>query len=226
MKINKPVRMSLSAQVVNEIERHIKEGVWKVGDKIPAEPELVEQFGVSRNTLREAIQALIHAGMLEAKQGDGTYIVSNDRLSAIISKKMNNADIIEILEVRNLIEKEVARKACLKASEEQINELSRYFELRNRAYEDWQDAIKADMDFHLYIAEIAGNKLLSDLYKSMYFNLSTLIEVYFQETKYHKQDELHRGLFEAIKARDAEGAAEVIAKLIELEMTVLVGKGK
>jgi len=226
MKINKPVRMSLSAQVVNEIERHIKEGVWKVGDKIPAEPELVEQFGVSRNTLREAIQALIHAGMLEAKQGDGTYIVSNDRLSAIISKKMNNADIIEILEVRNLIEKEVARKACLKASEEQINELSRYFELRNRAYEDWQDAIKADMDFHLYIAEIAGNKLLSDLYKSMYFNLSTLIEVYFQETKYHKQDELHRGLFEAIKARDAEGAAEVIVKLIELEMTVLVGKGK
>ena len=63
---------------------------------------------------------------------------------------MSDIDIIEILEVRNLIEKEVVRKACLKASNEQLQELSRYLEIRNQSFTDWQDAINADMDFHLY----------------------------------------------------------------------------
>ena len=56
------------------MERAIASGVWTVGEKIPPEPELMAHFGVSRNTLREAIQALIHGGVLQARQGDGTYI--------------------------------------------------------------------------------------------------------------------------------------------------------
>jgi DNA-binding FadR family transcriptional regulator len=222
--IKKPVRMSLSAQVLSEIEKLIKNGVWKVGEKIPAEPELVEQFGVSRNTLREAIQSLIHAGILEAKQGDGTYILTNSRLDAIIAKKLKSTDIIEILEVRSLIEKELAKKACQKASQEQIEELFKCLDRRNQVYEDQSEAVKVDMEFHLYIANIAGNTLLYDLYKSMYGHISNLIGIYFQETNYHKQDELHNGLYEAIKNRDEEKAIYVISTLIEMEEKILAGK--
>ena len=67
MKAMKPVRMSLTRQVLSVMESYLQEGHWAVGDRIPPEPELAKAFSVSHNTVREALQSLIHAGILEAR---------------------------------------------------------------------------------------------------------------------------------------------------------------
>ena len=69
MELKKPVRVSLSRQVLTAMESMIRSGKWKVGDRIPAEAELARAFSVSHNTIREALQSLIHMGMLEARPG-------------------------------------------------------------------------------------------------------------------------------------------------------------
>ncbi len=87
MTIKKTSRSTLVEQVTEQIEQMIESGQWKVGEKIPPEPELMEQFAVSRNTLREAIRSLVHAGMLETRQGIGTTIKSDTNLGLALEKK-------------------------------------------------------------------------------------------------------------------------------------------
>ena len=69
-------RASLISQVTEQLRNEIRSGTWPIGSKIPTEPELSELTGTGRNTVREAVQALVHAGMLERRQGSGTYVVA------------------------------------------------------------------------------------------------------------------------------------------------------
>ncbi len=92
--ILKTNRKSLVEQVAEQIEQLIEQKHWKVGDKLPPEMELIEEFDVSRNTLREAVRALVHAGLLETKQGSGTMVRSTSALDAALKrhvKKINHA---------------------------------------------------------------------------------------------------------------------------------------
>ena len=84
MELKKPVRVSLARQVLTAMESMIRSGKWKVGDRIPAEAELARAFSVSHNTIREALQSLIHMGMLEARPGDGTYVMASDRFAVAV----------------------------------------------------------------------------------------------------------------------------------------------
>lgn len=67
-------RLSLVDSAVAELRSAVARGEWPVGERIPTEPRLSEQFGVGRNTVREAVRVLVHAGLLETRQGDGTYV--------------------------------------------------------------------------------------------------------------------------------------------------------
>lgn len=100
----KPIKYSLTKQIANELEEKIQSGQYNIGDKIPTEPELVDHFGVSRNTIRESVQALIHAGLLEARQGDGTYVVAMEKLQVELFTLMSKTEKQEIQEARNLLE--------------------------------------------------------------------------------------------------------------------------
>src|SRR5699024_4588183 len=84
MMIQKINRMSLVEQVAAQIEELIQSERWNIEKKIPPETDLMEQFAVSRNTLREAIRALVHAGLLETKQGSGTIVRSKNILDAAL----------------------------------------------------------------------------------------------------------------------------------------------
>src|SRR5690606_31355336 len=86
-------RSSLVDQVAGRMEALIDAGEWPVGERIPTEMELADQFEVSRNTLREAIRALVHAGLLQTRQGSGTYVSSSSVLEAAIRKRVGRADV-------------------------------------------------------------------------------------------------------------------------------------
>ncbi|MGW5612136.1 FadR/GntR family transcriptional regulator [Streptomyces sp. NPDC003753] len=76
MPLRSAARTNLVDVVIEQVEDLISSGEWPLDSRIPSEPALVEQQGVGRNTVREAVRALVHTGMLEARQGDGTYVRS------------------------------------------------------------------------------------------------------------------------------------------------------
>ena len=82
MPLETPRRASVIGDVISQMETMVVSGEWPVGTRIPPEPELVAALGVGRNSVREAVRALAHSGMLEVRQGDGTWVrAANDLVS-------------------------------------------------------------------------------------------------------------------------------------------------
>ena len=110
------VKKTLPEKVMESLENEIILGKYAIGDKVPSEPELIEYFKVSRNSIREAMQSLIHAGILEAKQGRGTYVVATSRLQVEMKKFWNQCDFEDINEFRILLGRFIVKLASKRRS--------------------------------------------------------------------------------------------------------------
>ena len=99
-------RTNLIDQAVGRLRQQITSGRGRSGPRIPAEPELAELIGVGRNTVREAVQSLVHAGMLERRQGSGTYVISDSELGNAMGRQIAGAHQHDVLEVRRSLEVE------------------------------------------------------------------------------------------------------------------------
>lgn len=208
-------RYSLSKQVSDQLEQMIESGEYEVGERIPTEPELMEMFQVSRNTVREAVQSLTWAGVLEVKQGDGTYVRASNRFHANMKQKYAQVSIEDISVARNAIEVTVANLAAQKRTEEDIKTITAAYEKRKAASENIKENTKADIDFHMRIAEACHNVILIDLYQS----ISDYLEEHIAERHMdsgidmEKIEQFHAELFIAVKNGDA-GKAALAAKNI------------
>ncbi len=101
MALTSPRRSALADQVITELRNQITSGEWPVGSRIPTEPELVEQLGVARNTVREAVRALAHNGLLDIRQGSGTYVIATSELAGVMHRRFADADPRHIAELRS-----------------------------------------------------------------------------------------------------------------------------
>lgn len=213
MKIKKPVKLSLPKQISNEIENAIKNGEFQIGDKIPSEPDLVKTFGVSRNTIREAIQSLIQAGVLESRQGNGTYVMSLGRFEANILNKLNNSNIREVNEVRFSLETEIVKFAAQRRTEADLIKLRETLENRHSVKESIKEDSKADVEFHMAIAEACHNTIFIDLYRSISQFISNSIEQRGEFKELNEEfDKLHIELFEAIELKDSKKLKKLLLK--------------
>lgn len=210
MDIRKPKRISLSAQIVAEMERIIRYGQWKVGQRIPAEPELMALFDVSRNTVREAVQALIHAGLLQAKPGDGTYVVGRSRLEILLQNQLIDSEISKVLEARLALESAIAALASQNRTEEDITELGKALDLRNLS-----DDLTSDTNFHLAVAKSAHNPLLENFYNEIcLFMLKNMVQKLPEGSVRKEEINLHNRLYEAIVSSNAEAAKDVTYEIV------------
>lgn len=218
MKIKKPIRISLPKQISIEIEKAIKNGLFKIGEKIPSEPDLVEEFEVSRNTIREAIQSLIQAGVLESRQGDGTYVITTSRFEANILNRLNNSKTSEVHEVRISLEKEIVKLAAKRRSEDDLKNIKNALNQKNLTKGSFVENSKADLEFHLAIAKASHNSIFYDLYKSLSQYICTSVAQRLEST--NMEDEiiyqLHIELFEAISSGNSKNAEEIIIKILEI----------
>src|SRR3954453_5066629 len=89
---------TLSDQVIARLRHQITSGAWPVGSRIPTEPELVTQLGVARNTIREAIRAPAHNGLLDIRQGSGTWVVATSELAGVMQRRFAGADAGDVAE--------------------------------------------------------------------------------------------------------------------------------
>ncbi|GLX70439.1 FadR/GntR family transcriptional regulator [Paenibacillus glycanilyticus] len=209
-------RLSLVEQVAEQIESLISSGNWPVGSKIPAEPELMEQLQVSRNTLREAIRALTHAGLLKTRQGDGTYVSSSSALGPVLKKRILRSGWLETLEVRHALEKEAASLSAERRDEDDLERMAYCLEQSKIAILAGEADLYArwDVEFHQAIFASSRNGLLIELYDYISDSVQPILVDMFHDVPFHSFHDNHTQLLEAIRKQDSEMAVEMVQQYI------------
>lgn len=159
------------AQVEFQIKEAILDGDFAQGEKLPPETELAQQFGVSRPTVREALGALVSAGLIRKVPGvaGGSFVnsVTPDSLSATLSESMDTIvrlgalDMDELTNMRRVLEVPAAEWAASNCSEDQLATLERIVERQKQTTIEDPDIVSYDRDFHVTIAQASGNRLLA-----------------------------------------------------------------
>ncbi|MEU2778585.1 FadR/GntR family transcriptional regulator [Streptomyces sp. NPDC007162] len=210
MPLSHPRRSALSEQVIAELRNQIASGEWPVGSRIPTEPELVEQLGVARNTVREAVRALAHNGLLDIRQGSGTYVVATSELAGVMHRRFADADPRHIAELRSTLESSAARLAAARRSDKDLRQLDALLARRERAWEsgEAEEFVTADATFHLAVVAASHNDVMTAMYADLGEVLRDWLraDVGAELTPETYMD--HARLVEAIRAGDADTAAK------------------
>jgi len=211
-------RQSTLEVIIQQIKDQIKKGILKPGEKLPSERKLADLLGVSRASIREAIQALAFSGYLEVIQGKGTYILEiatqYDEIVNFFSE-FSNYSLDSLMEARIMLEGEFARLAALNASQEEIDVIERVFnEIANS--KDLNTFFVKDLEFHLTIAKATHNPIMNGIMKiigeMLYKETQKIIEI-SKDTRVNTI-ETTRNLVQAIKQRNAEQAKELMSEHI------------
>ena len=198
----------LCDEVMAQLEALIAAGEWPVGTKIPPEPELVAALGVGRNTVREAVRALEHAGMLEPRRGDGTYVRARSDLGAALLRRARRTTALHVLAVRASLERDAAAAAALHRSEADVVAIREAAVARRAACvgDDRARFVEADVAFHRAVIAATGNPVLVDLYAG----LTEALQRSVSEIDEHDDDPAafpgHDELADAIAAGDPVAA--------------------
>ncbi|HET6353288.1 FadR/GntR family transcriptional regulator [Streptomyces sp.] len=209
MALTSPRRSALSDQVIAELRNQITSGEWPVGSRIPTEPELVEQLGVARNTVREAVRALAHNGLLDIRQGSGTYVVATSELAGVMHRRFADADPRHIAELRSTLESSAARLAAQRRTAKDLKQLDTLLVRREEAWAsgDAERFVAADATFHLAVVAASHNEVLSELYADLGDLLRDWLrdDVGHELRPEHHMD--HARMVEAIREGDGDTAA-------------------
>lgn len=179
-----------------------------MGAKIPPEPVLSETLGVGRNTVREAVRALTHAGLLESRQGDGTYVRATSELSGAVRRRLETAELVEILEVRRGFEVEAARLAATRRTDADIAAIAVALARRDAAWAAGEHPafVEADLEFHTAVVEATHNRVLTDLYRD--FSAALRASIGAAGSLLEHADVPHGPIAAAIEAGDADAATQ------------------
>ncbi|KOV84420.1 GntR family transcriptional regulator [Nocardia sp. NRRL S-836] len=186
----------------------ITSGEWPVGQRIPPEPELVTALGVGRNTVREAVRALSHAGLLEVRQGDGTFVRATSEISGAV-RRMCGTELREVLQVRRTLEVEGARLAAKHRTDAELARLTELLHQRDAAMEaeQWAEVIEHDTAFHVLLVQCSHNTLLAELYRGLTEAVKASVAASVDTSSGGQDQVSHTGLLHAVRDGDQEKAA-------------------
>lgn len=215
--VYKLVRTSrLYEQIVQQIEESIVKGVLKPGDQLPAERELAQRFGVSRTAVREAVKALREKGLVEAYSGRGTFITDGTtqavRQSLDLMVKIGQPEgSTHLAEVRAILEPEIAALAASRIQEPELVTMREAVAVMDKAGHDPDAYIEADLDFHLALAEGAGNPLILSLLDSIVGLLREQRLRIFKVPGGPERGQVHhKKILDAVERHDSEKARDAM----------------
>ena len=155
----------LQSEIIRFIQNYISDNGLKQGDKLPSQEQLITMIGVSRTSLREAVKTLEAKGVLTVLNGKGIYIADNhsEALQFTLDLTEQKESLLELVDIRRALEREILRLAIQKATDQELEELGRikdvlvakYYRGENQTSEDWQ--------FHSMIYSFARNKTMAKL---------------------------------------------------------------
>jgi GntR family transcriptional repressor for pyruvate dehydrogenase complex len=216
--------LPLYEQVVGQIETRIVEGRLKTGDRLPAERELSENFGVSRTVIREAVKSLQEKGLVEIRPGVGTFV--HDGTNEIIRQSLGRMVLIDqiqglanLMQVREILEPEIAAIAAERATQENIDAMQAAITRMDEWMNDVETFITADHEFHLALARATQNNLIVNLIDSIVDSLSEQRRQIFLSSAGgpERGQKHHIRILGAIKNKDRELARRfMIAHLLQV----------
>lgn len=206
----------LYERIVSQIEQRIEAGDLKVGDQLPSERELAEQFAVSRTAVREAVKALRQKGLVEIRPGRGTFITNgtSDTIRNSLGMLMKigaTKGSSSLVEVREILEPEIAALAATRITDEYVNAMQDAVDIMETALDDVDVFVEADLDFHLALAEGTQNPVIPILMDSIIDLLREqrkrigLTKGGLQRGQVH-----HKKILDAVKHRDAKTARQAM----------------
>lgn len=201
---------------MNDLRAKIRDGIFMPGDKLPTEPVLMVEQGVSRTVIREAMSRLQAAGLVETRHGVGTFVLppappAASSLDFLMVETIR--DVLAMLELRISLETEAAGLAALRRSDEQLAQMRLALSVFEEKISNGESAVDADFNFHLYIALATGNKYFEDFYRHLgtttipraRLNTAQFAEDHGQNYLQQTNQE-HQYILEAIVRKDPESA--------------------
>lgn len=206
----------LYEQIVSQIEQRILAGELKAGDQLPSENELAKQFAVSRTAVREAIKALREKRLVEIRPGRGTFIINGmpDAMRHSFGLLMKFGSVngfTSLVEVREILEPEIAALAATRITDEYIAAMREAFKIMETALDNVEVFAEADLDFHLALAEATQNPIIPVLVDSIIDLLREqrkrigLVNGGLQRGQSH-----HKRILEAVMNRDPQAARQAM----------------
>ena len=212
-------RVNVTEQVIEYLKTNIQRGVWKPGEKIASENELTNILSVSRASVRHAIQQLIAVGVLESYQGKGTFVKSMpiDFINENFDHLYVNAEILQLMEFRQIIEVASCKLAAERITEEGLRNLEFYYSKMKQAPKFSGEFIRNDMEFHMEILRATKNNLVIRSMEHVIQEVEKQQELYNTEAGVKRAIRYHGEILEALRRSDGERAAEVmVAHLSEV----------
>jgi GntR family transcriptional repressor for pyruvate dehydrogenase complex len=207
------VSVRLHDRVAAELRQRIIEGELKTGDRLPTENELSQQFGVSRNVIREAVRSLSRDGLLDVRQGSGTFVIDHtfEALSEVlrlaISVGTANELFVQIADVREIVEPGIAALAARSADANDIAQLRAEVALMDAAMDNVEQFISADHRFHMCIALAAKNKFIVKLLEPIVGVLfAQRSKAFYLDNSPAEAQAYHKRILACIENGDSPGA--------------------
>ncbi|WP_437883632.1 FadR/GntR family transcriptional regulator [Pseudomonas sp. LRF_L74] len=210
------VKRSLVDQALERLRERIAQGAWQVGERLPTEPELGAELGISRNTVREAMRVLAFSGVIEIRQGDGSYLRANSDPLATV-QVLSRCTLEQCREVRRMIESEAIRLAAQRRTEADLQSLEEALQQSGQHYhDDLESYIACDLVFHQRLVDAAHNPALSGLYQYFSSQVGQALRTTLSQTPRRQSVfDLHRLILDAVRDGDVERARNLSLTLID-----------
>lgn len=207
-------RTNLADNAADAIRAEILGGRWPIGEKLPNEAALSTMLSVSRGTVREAVRALVSQGLLETRQGSGTYVLSATD-SARLLAMARRATLRDQFEARCALEVEAARLAAQRKTPETIAGLRRLLAGRGlHAASDRAGFIARDFAFHKAVIAASGNRALVDIYDFFSASIAETIAATLEEDLPEPDLQAHADIVDAIATGDAGKADAAVRRFM------------
>jgi len=206
-------------QVSDQVRGLIAESHLRAGDRLPSERAMADQFGVSRSSIREGIKLLAAQGLVEIRTGDGIY-VTDDLENSVLQPLTWAIGMMDVaydvfFEARMILEPALAALAAIRATEKDMEKMQVTINHLEESLGNAESVVKADMDFHLVIANSIRNQILCEFI----VGLQRLLRPFLAKKPLDLEGQKlalneHIKIFEAIKNGDANAARIAMRKSI------------
>jgi len=195
--------------IVEQIRANIESGVWPEGTQLPSERELAEQLNIGRPSVREALRVLEVMGYIEIRPGQGTFVTErstqSQQIQLLESMLQEDNHVVELLEVREFFEPQIALIAAQSATEDDIKHMEDILERMEAVVADGGTGVDENIEFHLALTKAVGNRVLLQIHQLLLYLSRDPVEQFFQVPgRLTRSLEGHREILEAIKERNPQ----------------------
>lgn len=236
--LKRPRKVTVVEAIVEQIVRQIQAGKLKPGDRLPSERQLIEMLGVSRSSVREALQGLVVMGMVESRHGQGSFV--SQGISRLLPNldgpslplSLHRAMRLQLIEARRTVECPVAELAAARAGEEGLARL-------RRAFESYRDLILSSsypqalagphQEFHIGLAELSQNPFFPPVVETLLravpqslrdSEFTTLAEAEARDIL-HREIAIHEAILTAVERADPAAARAAMEEHMDFELRLI-----